>query len=101
MQLSLAAWPPHAESMTKTPPGRMMRSVCAFVGALLTVFALSSAPALADAGKVLVFTGTAGTPNAASADTVTTIKALGTANDFTVESSADKADISAANLAKY
>ena len=101
MQLSLAAWPPHARSTAKAPPGRMMRSVCAFLGALLAVFALSAAPALADAGKVLVFTGTAGTPNAASADTVTAIKALGTANDFTVDNSADKADINAANLAKY
>src|SRR3954471_23965126 len=101
MQLSLAARPPHAQTTTEAPPGRVMRSVCAFLGALLAVFALSSAPALADAGKVLVFTGTGGTPNAASADTVTAIKALGTANDFTVDNSADKADINAANLAKY
>ena len=58
MQLSLAARPPHAQTSTEAPPGRMMRSVCAFLGALLAVFALSTAPALADAGKVLVFTGT-------------------------------------------
>ncbi len=101
MQLSLAARPPHAQTTTETPPGRMMRSVCVFLGALLAVFALSTAPALADAGKVLVFTGTGGTPNAASADTVTTIKALGAANDFSVDNTADKADINAANLAKY
>ena len=71
------------------------------MGALLAVFVLSAAPALANAGKVLVFTGTAGTPNAASADAVTAIKALGAANDFTVDNTADKADINAANLAKY
>ena len=39
----------------------MMRSITAFFGALLAVFALSTAPALANAGKVLVFTGTGGT----------------------------------------
>ena len=101
MQLSLAARPPHAQSSAEGPPGRMKRSIVAFLGALLAAFALSTAPALANAGKVLVFTGTAGTPNPASADAVTTIKALGTANDFTVDNTADKADINATNLAKY
>ena len=41
MQLSLAARPPHAQATTETPPGRMMRSVCAFVGALLAGFIVS------------------------------------------------------------
>ncbi|HEY6888693.1 MAG TPA: ThuA domain-containing protein [Solirubrobacter sp.] len=79
----------------------MMRSITAFFGALLAVFALSTAPALANAGKVLVFTGTGGTLNPSSADAVTTIKSLGAANDFTVDNTADKTDINAANLAKY
>ena len=61
MQLSLAARPPHAQSSAEGPPGRMKRSIVAFLGALLAAFALSTAPALANAGKVLVFTGTAGT----------------------------------------
>ena len=63
MQLSLAARPPHARLTAEGPPGRMKRSIVAFLGALLAAFALSTAPALANAGKVLVFTGTAGTPN--------------------------------------
>ncbi|MDA0160923.1 ThuA domain-containing protein [Solirubrobacter ginsenosidimutans] len=79
----------------------MKRSIVAFLGALLAAFALSTAPALANAGKVLVFTGTGGTLNPSSADAVTAIKALGTANDFTVDNSADKADINATNLANY
>ena len=32
---------------------------------------------------------------------MTAIKALGTANDFTVDNTADKTDINAANLANY
>jgi hypothetical protein len=101
MQLSLAARPPRAQTWAEGPPGRMKRSIVAFLGVLLAAFALSTAPALANAGKVLVFTGTAGTPNPASADAVTAIKALGTANDFTVDNTADKADINATNLANY
>ncbi|HWK26401.1 MAG TPA: ThuA domain-containing protein [Solirubrobacter sp.] len=69
--------------------------------ALAAVLALGAGPALANAGKVLVFTGTGGTPNASSADAVTAITALGAANDFTVDSTADKAKISADNLANY
>jgi hypothetical protein len=50
---------------------------------------------------VLVFTGTAGTPNASTADTAAAITALGAANDFTVDTTSAVADIAAANLAKY
>jgi hypothetical protein len=107
MQLCLAAWPPHGQSAAGAarekgePPGRVLRFVLALFGALLATFALAATPALANAGKVLVFTGTAGTPNASSADAVTAITALGAANDFTVDSSSSAADINAANLASY
>src|SRR4051794_15975854 len=86
------------------PPGpvaRAARALLALLGALVATLALSTAPALADAGKILVFTGSAGAPNASSADAVTAIKALGTANDFTVDSTAAAAQINAANLAGY
>src|SRR4051795_9350211 len=101
MQLSMAARPPHAQSSAEGPPGRMMRSIVAFLGALLAVLALSAAPALANAGKVLVFTGTAGTANASSADVAAAITALGTANDFTVDTTSAVTDINAAKLAGY
>ena len=48
-----------------------------------------------------MFTGTAGTANAATADAATAIQALGTANDFTVDVTTDATKISAANLANY
>src|SRR5688572_10634888 len=72
----------------------------ALLGALLAL-ALSAAPAAANAGKVLVFTGTAGTANAASADIADAIKALGTANDFTVDVTGTATSINTANLAGY
>src|SRR5262249_21342041 len=101
MQVSLAARPPHARTMAGGPPGRLARIAVALVVALTAALAFAAGPAHANAGKVLVFTGTGGTPNPASADAVTAIKSLGAANDFTVDSSADKADISTANLANY
>ena len=79
----------------------MGRRALQLFAAFVTALALGAAPAFADAGKVLVFTGTAGTPNAASADAVTAITALGAANDFTVDATADAAAINAANLANY
>src|SRR3954463_8696038 len=63
-----------------------------FVGMLATA-AFGTAPALANAGKVLVFTGTAGTPNASSADVAAAITALGAANDFTVDTTSAASDI--------
>src|SRR5688500_18781987 len=74
MHLRATARPSICQSATK-----------ALLGALL-VLALSAAPALANAGKVLVFTGTAGTANPASPQIAAAITALGTANDFTVDS---------------
>lgn len=62
---------------------------------------LAATPASADAGRVLVFTGTAGTANAATPAAVSAVQALGTANDFTVDVTADASAISAANLARY
>src|SRR4051794_9275812 len=76
----------------------------AWLTSLLGVFAaglLLAAPAHADAGKVLVFTGTAGSPNASSADVASAISALGASNNFSVDTSSSAADINAANLAGY
>src|SRR5699024_1046835 len=79
----------------------IVRRSLAFAGALLATAAIGVAPAAADAGKVLVFTGTADTANPVSAAAASAIAALGTANDFTVDTSANAADISAGNLAGY
>ncbi len=111
MHLDLTARPSNGQPAAQAahqrmdePPGRVRRParvLLALLGALLATFALSAAPALANAGKILVFTGTAGTPNASSADAVTAITALGAANDFTVDSTDSAAQINAANLAGY
>ncbi len=50
-----------AAQRAKDAPPRRVPRLLAFFGALLAAFALSAAPALANAGKILVFTGTAGT----------------------------------------
>ena len=55
---------------------RCAKALRTTVGAL-AVLAFVASPAAANAGKVLVFTGTAGTPNASSADAATAIQALG------------------------
>jgi len=81
------------------PKGKL-KAAAALFGAVLAL-ALGAAPALADAGKVLVFTGTAGTANPASADIADAIKALGTANDFTVDVTGAASAINTANLADY
>ena len=70
------------------PISRGARRSLALAAALLATAAIGAAPAFADAGKVLVFTGTAGTANPVSADAATAIKALGTANNFTVDTTA-------------
>jgi hypothetical protein len=111
MHLDLTARPSNGQRAAQAahhrmdePPGRVLRparALLALLGALLATFAMSAAPALANAGKILVFTGSAGTPNASSADAVTAITALGTANDFTVDATASAAQINAANLAGY
>src|SRR4051812_38349860 len=59
------------------------------------------ARAPADNGKVLVFTGTAGTANPVSTTAANAISALGTANSFTVDTTSNAADINATKLAGY
>src|SRR3954465_10497903 len=73
----------------------------AFICAALLASAAGASPALANAGKVLVFTGTTGTANPVSADAASAIQALGSANDFTVDVTSDSAQINAANLGGY
>ena len=80
--------------------GRRSRAALAVGAATLTAL-VGATPALADAGKVLVFTGTAGTVNAATADATSAIQALGAANNFTVDVTNDATKIDAANLANY
>src|SRR3954451_22903448 len=77
------------------------RKPLAFVGALLATATIGAAPAMADNGKVLVFTGTAGTPNPVSTTAANAIAALGAANSFTVDTSSSAADINATKLAGY
>ena len=83
-------------------PTRMWWSLLAMLGALIATAILGSAPAMAaSTGKVLVFTGTAGTLSTGSADAVAAIQTLGTANNFSVDTTADATQINAANLANY
>ncbi len=63
--------------------------------------AIGATTASADAGKVLVFTGTAGAANPATAPAASAIQALGAANDFTVTVSSAATDINDASLAGY
>src|SRR3954454_18783284 len=80
---------------------RGLRKPVAFAGALLATAAIGVAPAAADNGKVLVFTGTAGTTNPVSTTAANAISALGTANSFTVDTTSSAADINATKLAGY
>src|SRR3954447_18017824 len=80
---------------------RGLRKPLAFAGALLATAAIGVAPAAADNGKVLVFTGTAGTANPVSTTAANAISALGTANNFTVDTTSSAADINATKLAGY
>src|SRR5262245_36764762 len=89
MDVRMAARPPICRSVLRA---------LALLGALLV---FGAAPALAAPTKVLVFTGTAGTPNASSGDIATAIQALGTAGQFTADVSSSAADINATNLAGY
>src|SRR3954471_23409940 len=87
-----------------SPPAlarRAWRATVAIFAGMLAIAAFGASSAHANAGKVLVFTGTAGTANASSPDIATAITALGTANDFTVDTSSAAADINATNLANY
>src|SRR4051794_25540850 len=87
--------------MAARPSMSWPRLVLALVCAALLACAAGASPALANAGKVLVFTGTTGTANPVSADAASAIQALGGANDFTVDVTAAAAQINAANLAGY
>jgi glucose/arabinose dehydrogenase/type 1 glutamine amidotransferase len=84
-----------------TAVGRRTRAALALVGASALTALVGAAPAAADAGKVLVFTGTAATVNASSADAASAIQALGAANNFTVDVTDDATRIATANLAGY
>src|SRR4051794_30903185 len=81
---------------------RMWKALAVSI-ALLIGGAIGTATASANAGKVLVFTGTAGGGPASDATTagVTALQALGTAGDYTVDVTADATQINAANLANY
>src|SRR3954467_9333730 len=61
----------------------------------------AAAPARANAGKVLVFTGTAGGLNAPGGGGGAGVGALGAANDFSADTTSAVADINAAKLAGY
>jgi type 1 glutamine amidotransferase len=87
--------------MAARPSTSWPRFALALLCAALFVCAAGASPALANAGKVLVFTGTAGTANPVSADASSAIQALGAANDFTVDVTSDAAQINAANLGGY
>src|ERR1700754_4659324 len=80
---------------------RGMRALIAAIGAVVAIAIVGAAPALADNGKVLVFTGTAGTPNPVSADAASAIAQLGASANITVDQTADATKINAANLANY
>ncbi len=77
------------------------RALGALGAALLASAALGVSAASADAGKVLVFTGTAGAANPATPAAASALQALAAANDFTATVSDAASDINAANLAGY
>src|SRR4051812_33859067 len=87
--------------MAARPSLSWPRLALALLCAALLACAAGASPALANARKVLVFTGTAGTANPVSADASSAIQALGAANDFTVDLTSDAAQINAANLGGY
>src|ERR1700755_2562303 len=82
----------------RTPICRVALRALAMVAAF---FALGTAPALAAPAKVLVFTGTAGTPNTSSADVASALQTLGTTGQYTAHISLCAADINATKLADY
>src|SRR5262245_58458181 len=70
----------------------------ALVAALL---AISAPPAHASPSRVLVFTGTAGTPNASSGDIASAIQSLGATGKYAADVTSSASDINAATLAGY
>ncbi len=87
--------------MAARVPRRAQRSLLGFLGVLIATAIAGTSPALANAGKVLVFTGTAGTLSPGSADAAAAIQTLAAANNFTADVTADATQINAANLAGY
>jgi len=98
-------WTEQERTFEGTSPRRPRRALSrawlAFLAAVVVLGIFGAAPALADNGKVLVFTGTAGSPNPASAPAAAEIQALGTANDFSVDVTSDATQINTANLKNY
>jgi glucose/arabinose dehydrogenase len=99
MRTSRAALPPVGQSGSAR--SRAVRSALSLCAAMAATAALGAAPAAADAGKVLVFTGTAGAANPATATATSALQAAGTAGDYTVTVTSDAAQINAANLVGY
>src|SRR3954454_16347720 len=85
--------------MAARPP--IGRSVLWALALLWALLALTAAPALASPAKVLVFTGTAGTPNASSGAIADALKALGSAGQYTADVTSNATDINAVKLADY
>ena len=77
------------------------RSAWKVLALFAAFFVVGTAPALAGPAKVLVFTGTAGTPNASSGDIATAIQSLGTTGQYTADVSSSASDINATKLADY
>jgi hypothetical protein len=80
---------------------RALRACLGFVAAVAVCSLVNVAPAAASVGKVLVFTGTAGTPNSANAAAVSTLQANAAAGNYTVDVTDDPNQITSANLANY
>jgi len=95
------AGPPDAVRVATATLPRAFALVTAFALALVAALAFGAANANADAGKILVFTGTAGSPNSATDDAVDAIEALGDENDFEVDVTSSASAINAGNLAQY
>src|SRR5689334_6643481 len=90
--------------LTARPSQRLRvarRAFTALGAAVLASAALGVTTASADAGKVLVFTGTAGAANPATPAAASALQALAAANDFTATVTSAASDINAANLAGY
>ena len=86
------------------PPARrhrILRACLIAIATLVAVAGLDSAAAFADSGKVLVFTGTAGSPNAADPAAVSAINAAAAANGLTADATGDATSINATKLAGY
>src|SRR3954468_11819116 len=79
------------------------RRVGVALASALAASALAAGTAHANAGKVLVFTGSGGAAPISDATNArkTALQAIGAAGDFTVDVTTDPTKIAAANLAGY